>query len=86
MVTLYVWQVFLVLVNLTAVDGERQAFEQHSSLLQLGVAVGEQTHRAALGYSHPGWRETHTYYFFILLIGWKACIMQKLPTPIEASL
>lgn len=56
--TLYVWQVFLVLVHFTAVDGESQAFEQHGSLLQLSVSVGEQTQRAALGYSHPGWRET----------------------------
>lgn len=50
--TLDVWQVFLVLVNFTAVDGERQALEQHGSLLQLGVSVCEQTQRAALCYGH----------------------------------
>lgn len=52
--TLYVWQVLLVLVHFAAVDGESQAFEQHGSLLQLGISVGEQTQRAALGHSHPG--------------------------------
>lgn len=52
MLTLDVWQVFLVLVNFAAVDGERQAFEQHGSLLQLSVSVSEQTQRAALRYSH----------------------------------
>lgn len=52
--TLDVWQVFLILVHFTAVDGESQAFEQHSSLLQLSVSVGEQTQRAALGYSDSG--------------------------------
>lgn len=51
--TLDVWQVFLVLVNFAAVDGERQAFEQHGSLLQLSISVREQTQRAALRYSHP---------------------------------
>lgn len=50
--TLDVWQVLLVLVNLAAIDGEGQAFEQHGSLLQLSVSVGEQTQRAALRYSH----------------------------------
>lgn len=50
--TLDVWQVFLVLVNFAAVDGERQAFQQHGSLLQLSVSVSEQTQRAALRYSH----------------------------------
>ena len=50
--TLNVWQVFLVLVHLAAVDGEGQAFQQHGPLLQLSVAVGEKTEGAALGYSH----------------------------------
>ena len=50
--TLDVWQVFLVLVHLAAVDGEGQAFQQHSPLLQLSVTVGEQTEGAALGYGH----------------------------------
>lgn len=31
--TLYVWQVFLVLVYFATVDGESQTFEQHGSLL-----------------------------------------------------
>lgn len=55
--TLYVWQVFLVLVNFAAVDGESQAFEQHGSLLQFSISVGKQAQRAALGDCNPGWRK-----------------------------
>lgn len=55
--TLYVWQVFLVLVHFAAVDGESQAFKQHGSLLQFGISVGKQAQRAALGDCNPGWRE-----------------------------
>jgi len=51
MFTLYVWEVFLVLVHFTAVDGKGQTFEQHGPLLQFSVSVGEETQRAALGYS-----------------------------------
>lgn len=55
--TLYVWQVFLVLVHFAAVDGESQAFKQHGSLLQFGISVGKQAQRAALGNCNPGWRD-----------------------------
>lgn len=51
--TLYVWQVFLVLVHFAAVDGESQAFEKHGSLLQFSISVGKQTQRAALGNCNP---------------------------------
>lgn len=56
-ITLYVWQVFLVLVHFATVDGESQTFEQHGSLLQFGISVGKQAQRAALGDCNPGWRE-----------------------------
>lgn len=61
--TLDVRQVLLVLVNFAAIDGEGQALEQHGSLLQLSVSVGEQTQRAALRYSHSCCRETHAIIF-----------------------
>lgn len=57
--TLYVWQVFLVLVHFAAVDGESQAFKQHGSLLQFSISVGKQAQRAALGDCNPGWREAN---------------------------
>lgn len=56
-ITLYVWQVLLVLVHFAAVDGERQSFEQHGSLLQLSISVGKQAQRTALGDCNSGWRE-----------------------------
>lgn len=53
-ITLYVRQIFLILVHFAAVDGEGQAFEQHGPLLQLSVSVGEQTQGTALGNSNSG--------------------------------
>lgn len=55
--TLYVWQVFLVLVHFAAVDSKSQAFEQHGPLLQFSISVGKEAQGAALGDSNPGWRE-----------------------------
>lgn len=52
LLTLYVWQVFLVLVYLAAKNGEGESLEEHGALLQLRLSVSKQIEGAALGHSH----------------------------------